>query len=500
MPHPPTALPPWRALLDAPRLRGFLRLVGYGLSAAVPAALAFFSIPLMIRVIGLEEFGRWALLEPLFMVLPQLAVWGLNHGTVKQISADDAPPLRVFVTHTACAQPALGLGAVATAWLLSRLGYAWAEAACFAGLIYVEAVLLLLLSALRGAGHSLGYSVGTISRSIIWMAVLLAAAAGGVTLRQAGDLFPWWVLASGVALALSLGLMLLDQAAPVTPARPALTAADGWRMYREGLRYGLPLLIGFVLYMTMTYGSRFVLDVFADAAAIGAFAVYLKLSAVVHTLVVTPFALWWPAERFRRLKAPDEAPRFFRRTALTLLLVLLIASGTLYMVSGCLMSVFAPQVAFAPAVMLPLVLSTVIMGLVYPLAPGLLDEGRTHLTIYINGLCAVAQLALCYWLIPRWGIVGAAWAAALCALISLVLSTAWSQRLMPVPYDYGAMIALSAASVAAMALLVPLAGTTPLAVAGTVVAYVAPLSALLAWHGLDRPVWRDGGAVAPARR
>jgi O-antigen/teichoic acid export membrane protein len=494
---PPTARRPWRPRLDASRLRGLSRLVGYGLSAAVPAALAFFSIPLMIRVIGLDEFGRWALLEPLFMVLPQLAVLGLNHGTVKQISADDAPPWRVFVTHAAWAQPALGLVAVATAWLLSRLGYTWTQAACFAGLIYVEAVLLLLLSALRGAGHSLGYSVGTISRSIIWMAVLLAAAAGAVTLRQAGDLFPWWVLASGLALAASLGLLLLARG---SAAEPPAEPPDGWRSYRDGLRYGLPLLVGFVLYMTMMYGSRFVLDVFADTAAIGAFAVYLKLSAVVHTLVVTPFALWWPAERFRRLKAPDEAPRFFRRTALTLLLVLLIASGGLYLVSGCLMTVFAPQLAFAPAVMLPLVLSTVFAGLVYALAPGLLDEGRTHLTIYINGLCAVAQLALCWWLIPRLGIVGAAWAAALCSLISLLLSTAWSQRLMPVPYDYGAMLGLLVGAVAAMAWLGQLAGTTALAATAAVVAYVAPLAALLAWHWLDRPARRGGAAVAPARR
>jgi O-antigen/teichoic acid export membrane protein len=460
---------------QAQRLLKLTRFGGYVCSAAVPALLAFFSIPLMIQAIGMAEFGRWALLEPFFMFLPQLAVVGQNHGIVKQISADDAPPGQALVRHFACSQPAMGVVAIATCLLLNRLGYTWAEAATFACLIYIEAALLLLLSALRGAGHSLGYSVGTIVRSVAWMAVLGLAAGGFLVLQRAGDLFPWWVLASGLAMAGSLCCLLGRRPAPGTGALPI----GAWAQYRDGLRYGFPLLVTGLLGLFMAYGGRFVLDVYADKATIAEFVIYLKISAVLNTLILTPFALWWPSERFRRMKTPQEAPRFFRRIAWAMLLVLLIASGGLYLCAGHLLAMFAPQLAFDAHVMFPLVLAIVLMGIAYAVTPGLLETGKTHVTIYINAVCAVGQLAFCFWLIPAFGITGAAWAAALCALLNLLISAAWSQRVLPVPFDYGKMLAVLLASATALFFLGRLAGD---ALASTLVAaliYSAPLACLL---------------------
>jgi O-antigen/teichoic acid export membrane protein len=486
--------PPWRSPLRGQRLLELARLGGYVCSAAVPALLAFFSIPLMIQAIGMEEFGRWSLLEPFFMFLPQLAVLGQNHGIVKQISADDAPPGQALVRHLACAQPVTGLVAIATCLLLNRLGYAWPEAVAFACLIYVEAALLLLLSALRGADHSLGYSVGTIVRSVTWMVVLGLASTGGLALNRAGDLFPWWVLASVLAMAASLLCLLARR----RPDGPQALPAGAWALYRDGLRYGAPLLVTGLLALFMAYGGRFVLDLYADRATIAEFVIYLKITAVLNTLILTPFALWWPSERFRRMKAPAEAPRYFRRTAMAMQLALLIASGALYLGAGRLLGLFAPQLAFDARVMLPLVLATVLSGIAYALTPGLLEAGKTHVTIYINAVCALGQLGFCFLLIPPFGIVGAAWAAALCALLSLLVSAAWSHRLLPVPFDYLKMLALLLASAIGLFLLGRMAGDAPGPTLLAAVLYIVPLASMLAFTFRERPGTNLAPEAAPS--
>jgi O-antigen/teichoic acid export membrane protein len=83
----------------------------------------------------------------------------------------------------------------------------------------------------------------------------------------------------------------------------------------------------------------------------------------------------------------------------------------------------------------------------YPLNVGALKEGKTHWNIYGALTAAVVNGALCFLLIPRFGIVGAAYATILSHICYTAFLTVISQRIHPVPLPYltmGGLIIISA--------------------------------------------------------
>src|SRR6478672_6893450 len=90
---------------------------------------------------------------------------------------------------------------------------------------------------------------------------------------------------------------------------------------------------------------------------------------------------------------------------------------------------------------------------------------------------AAAKVGLCFALIPRFGIIGAAWANAAAYAVQAGIAGRMSQHFYPVRYEYGRVTRAVAAAVVAYAagsalpampswLGVPLRGTTVLLVMG----------------------------------
>src|SRR5205823_14357546 len=86
---------------------------------------------------------------------------------------------------------------------------------------------------------------------------------------------------------------------------------------------------------------------------------------------------------------------------------------------------------------------------------------RTQLNWVVTGAGAVVNVALNFWLVPRWGMVGAAVSTAVSYVVLFVGMTLYAQRVYPVPYQWRRVVtSVSAAvglTVAARAAHLPLA-------------------------------------------
>jgi O-antigen/teichoic acid export membrane protein len=86
---------------------------------------------------------------------------------------------------------------------------------------------------------------------------------------------------------------------------------------------------------------------------------------------------------------------------------------------------------------------------------------KTQLNWVVTGVGAAVNIALNFWLVPRWGMVGAAVSSAASYLVLFVGMTLYAQRVFPVQYQWRRVVTCVAAAVgltvAARAAHLPLA-------------------------------------------
>jgi O-antigen/teichoic acid export membrane protein len=422
-------------------LTKFAYLPGYFAVNITTAVARFFLVSLLIRNLGAAEFGRWSLYEPIVVVASQLALLGVNFGLIKQINQNGLTPFAAVRALLLAGQP-LSIGVSAAVLLVAfHLGLAWPGPLFLGLLVYTESIFLLLFSSYRAAGSIGGFAVSSFVKVLAFLAVLVLALRYRLRIvHEAEDVIFWSFWASLIGLASGfLVVRLLHFRQFFTPA---MRGESRWRTYRDAVQYGLPLLVTVLLAMAIEFTGRYILDSYIDRGQLATYVVYVKLSSIVEVLIITPFGLWWPTERFRRLESGDGGRRFFRTVTVGMLAVLMMTAGILWLASDWIVSWFAPGVLPNRLVALLLLVSMIARGMAYPLNVGALKEGKTHWNIYGALSGAVVNGILCFLLIPSFGIVGAACAALLSHICYTAFLTVISQRIHPVPLPYLTMTGL----------------------------------------------------------
>jgi O-antigen/teichoic acid export membrane protein len=418
-----------------------IHISGYFFATVTTAAVSFFSIPLLIRALGAEQFGRWSLLEPLQLLLSQVMLLGLNYGIIKQVNFDKSPPFFTFTKLFLGSQPFLFLISSSAFFALPLFSFSQYESGWFALLIYAEAVVLLSLAAYRAANEVRGYAIASITRALVFMlGLVIMFSTGYFLIDSIQDVLKWRLAAATVGVILSFVFVRCIDNSFFFGGKSSKVTIGYW--YRNAVRYGFPILVTGLLTQVIEFADRYILKAYFDYTTLAHYVIYVKIGAFLNPLIIAPFSLWWPTERFRRQKDPDGGSAFFRRIAIQVLFVLLLSGGVLWLISPWLISWFAPGIPWAPGITLLLITSVVFMGMGYPLNISLLDEGRTHMNIY-GVLCgALLHLMLCFLLIPNYGMFGAALATAVSYLAYTLLLNFISQRVRQVPFAYSTMLAL----------------------------------------------------------
>lgn len=417
-------------------MRNALTISGYFFATATQSALAFFSVPLLVRGIGVAEFGRWSLIEPVAQLVAQCALLGLNQGAIRLISHDGLTPWAAVRLILRRIWPVLLLAGVGTAAATLAMDWLRPWAAWLLGLfVLLEAVLALFLSSLRAGNRVAAFASGIVIRSAAILALLSAAIFAGVpAIHSAENVLGWWGLVWLLAAGLLAILIVREKGPPGSAAQEALH-------FQNALRYGLPLLATVLFAFVTQYADRFLLSRFFNYEILGHYVIYLKIAAALNFLVL-PVQLWWPSARFQWVKRADGGASLFPRAALAGSALFLAAALGVWAVSPWLIRWFAPGVAFDGDAIFLLALAVALNGMAVFVNVGLLLPGRTHLNIPVSLIAAVSQIGLVSWLAPLYGVVGAALATVLTALINLVLQAIFSQRCYPLPFRFGLMGAL----------------------------------------------------------
>jgi O-antigen/teichoic acid export membrane protein len=421
--------------------------------------LALATTLLVARVLGVADFGLFAVLSGIAVIVAELSDLGLQ-GIAVPALVSGTLPLRALVRAKAPLTAGLiVVAAVAAAvpqtlsWTADLAPDAW-RASWEAALRRVPLLLpLIIYSTLAGWTELLGIALRVRGRRG-WEAVTIVTfRACGLVLvvaaLWAGTGLPGlvWALAVSALPPLALGAAFLGR----TPAGDRSTQRMEPGVIRT-LRASSPLAVNGVLAIVSLRLELLVLALFRGSREAGLFAAALK---VVELMNVVPAAIAAGAMPALTREAALGTDPVRRRTATTVALlaapaaagIILVAPGLVSLLGQGYAAAAAPLRVLAPA-LLALFMNTILLN-------ALIAAGRARRVPALTAARLTTAAVLAFVLIPRLGAVGAAAGFLVSEVLLLALAARACARAgfeVPVARSLGAALAVTVPMVAAVAI------------------------------------------------
>lgn len=422
---------------------------GYLPANIVQGVVGFLAIVLFTRMLSPEEFGRYALAFSV-MTLAHVAVFSWLEAAMARFWA--AETREGMSGHFAgLYKTAFGLGGLFL--LVAGLAiWIWPGDPLFrialaAGLggAPIRCLMKLAQERYRAEGH-VAKAAG------LDMAVTIGGLAIGIGFALAG--------AGAAAPLLGLGLAPLAALPFILPGELKQARGGGFetaRVRRYAL-YGYPIAASLALTVVLSSTDRFLLAAFMDESAVGAYhAGYSIANRTLDVLFLWLGSAGQPAlvMAFER-GGLDRLKEAAREQLSTFLLIGLPAAAGVALVARPLAEVLIGEdLRTAAAGVTPVIaLSALLFGLTaYYFGQAFTLGKKTKLLLVAMAIPAGLNVVLNLILVPRFGLMGAAWATAVSFGMGLLATMAIGRRVVPLPIPWESLVRCSVAT-ALMALVV----------------------------------------------
>jgi O-antigen/teichoic acid export membrane protein len=399
----------------------------YLLGRGLPGVIGFLTLAVYTRLLPPELYGRYALVLAGVSLANAVLFHWLRLGLLRFLPADRdrAGPLLATLATGYLAMAGLAL-------LLAALALLLAPDAAWHALILIAVPLLwanawhdIDLSLLRARLAPTRYGLLALAKAVL-------ALLGGTTLILLG------LGAAGPLIALTLALIV-----------PSLLLTRGeWRgvgrprpapgLTRELLVYGLPLTVTFACNFVIGSSDRFLLAWFLGTDAAGTYAAGYDLGwvTVASPMLVVNLAGYSLVIRAMESGGVAAARAQLQQSGLLLLAVALPAVvGVVILAPNLARVVLGEPFRDDGARLLPWIAPAALLAgaMLYYTNLAFQLGRRTLGQLWVTGAAAVLNLALNVVWIPRFGLLGAAWATLLAYGLGLALGTILGRRAFPLP-------------------------------------------------------------------
>lgn len=205
---------------------------------------------------------------------------------------------------------------------------------------------------------------------------------------------------------------------------------------KKMLNYGLPLVPGGLSIWVLSVANRYFLERLSTTTELGLYSLGSRFSGILEFLIIQPFLTTWPSIYFPLAKEKDAPVTFSRLTTYFLLIGSFFSLGIIALSNPVIKIMADPQYWGTFRVIPLLVFSVLLYGLFSLLNIGIFIQNKTRYNPVIIGIAAVFNLSLNYFLIPPYGMLGAAYATFFSYLLMDILAYIINVRVYPVPYEW----------------------------------------------------------------
>ena len=402
----------------------------YGLGDVAVSLVNFLLLPLYVRYLTGTDYGILALLGAVEVVTKIVARWGLDGSFMRYFYDCETDADRQQLASTIFYFLLFGNAALFT---ISMLTAPWLARQLFSGegtlalrLVLLNTFLLsftfLPFHVLRIERRSGEFSVLTLARSILTVILRLILIVG------LGQGVLGVVVADLVVTAILMGVL-------ARRFLPLIGAMFSGLLLRETLAFGLPRLPHAAAQQIMAVGDKVILQMFRPLADVGMYAMGVSFGLTLK-LFLSAFESAWAPFYYSTAREPGAAAVFRTVTTYAVATLVLLAAGLaatardlLDVMTNGLFVDAAPIVGWTA-------LAVLIQGVYLLTSIGLNLTKQTKYYPVATVSAAAANVILNFALIPRFGLLGAAWANAIAYAVQTAIAFMFSQRFYPLQYEY----------------------------------------------------------------
>ena len=457
----------------------------YGIGGLVSRFLAVLMLPLYTSYVSVGDYGRIELLMSVMAVAVVVIRGGANFGFIRFYFVDKAPEYRRRLIRT-CFWAQMGYST-----LVLTLCVVFAS----------EIARWLNVNWRPGAGlQGSGTSLVVATAVLLWVNVNYAQMTNLFRAEQRSVAFSIATLLNiGITVPLTVILVVVYKHGPLgiivgnlSGTLVVFIALLGYRREQLGLqfdrkllhtlnRFGIPLMAAALATWVMNFGDRFMLAKLLHGNyalhQLGQYSLAVKISSAM-VLLFTAFQVAWPAFAYS-IDDEGEAKRAYSFVLTYLMFIAAWTAVGLSLFAPWLVRLLARRPGYWPAAdAIPaLAFGSIFFAgfIVVTIATGRARQTQFNWVATTAG--ALLNFALNLWLIPAYGMLGAAYATLAGYILIMVLRTWNAQRVYPVQYQWRRVAVLVAAAGALTAVGKEMPQSLPLAI-GLTLAYPLLLAAV----------------------
>lgn len=444
-PAPAKAQQPMYQLEDRDHRLG-RQTAAYALARGIPGVLNFLSLALFTRLLGPKSFGEYALALSAVNLFSTVGFYWLNQGLVRFYAEEAKRHLllstifRAFVCSSAVAILAGTAFAIHSNIKVSLL---------LAGslLLIAQAWHNLQLQLCRSQMAPRRYA-----RLSLAKAVIAPVAA--------------WILitfdfgATGVLLALAAAYLLPALVGARATWAEALVERPSKEVTRELLAYGGPLMAMFALRFIVNSSDRFMIAHFMGTHAAGVYSAAAELAGnslgfLTSVIQLASFPIIIRA--FENGGPKAAAPHYMNNLTLLTAITLPAAVGLSLLAPQISNTFFPPTFAKEASALLPWIALGTLVAMLKAVGFDVTFHltKRTTLQLIVVLVAAAMNVVLNFFLIPKWGILGAAKATVATHSFALITSLVLGRHLLRLPFPLANILRISGATAIMAILLAP---------------------------------------------
>jgi O-antigen/teichoic acid export membrane protein len=409
---------------------------GYAfLSTLVALTTAILLRPILVRLLGLEEYGVLVLATSLLGIAALASDLGFGAALTKFVAEETDEAQRSSLITTALT--ASFLAALASTAILLVLASIGDSAFGLRGLSPLLSVLawqvpfgfavVTCLATLNGLRRMRAYGLGSIATSVLTFAIVAAFVGIGRTAVHA---------ALGTVAAAAAGLLVLASTLRAHLSLPSL------RFFRSSARR----LVTFGIHLSATNAASVLLyqvDIVLlgwftlDGVAIGYYSIAILLARALWILPASISLVGYPAiSEYTKENRPARTRAFVDRAIrFSAGLVGLAVLGLLHFGPEVISGLFGDAALPAYAPLLVLLVGAGLLGVAKSVATGIASVGRPDLAFRIALVGLAASLGLNFVLIPAFGVSGAALATTTAYGLLAFLVVIYVRKLLVISID-----------------------------------------------------------------
>ena len=422
----------------------------YGLGGLVSRILATLLLPLYTHYLPPGSYGRVELVTAATAVLAIALQMGISSAFFRFYfdAKEDAQRLTVIRTSfwftMTMSTVGLVLGLVFASPLAHWIGLGHDPALVRAGAVglWAQTNYQQLTALFRVEERSAQYAVASVANVLITVAAMVVFVA----------VFHWGAV--GLVVGNFTGTLAVYSVL-LAYRNEQLGLEFDRELLRQMQHFGMPLVPSALALWTINFVDREFVVHYKSAAEVGVYSAAVKIAGVI-TFVMVAFRTAWPAFAYS-----IEDDREAKRTYSFVLTYLLTFASWLSLALGALAPWWVrlltdPRYQRAEKGVALLAFAGALYAGYTVLAIGSGRARRTQLNWVVTGTGAAVNVGLNFWLVPAYGMVGAAISTAAAYVVLFVGMTLYAQRVYPVQYQWrrvvtsvGAAVGLTVAARAA---------------------------------------------------